>query len=51
MLAPVIRDEIINELQNTVLLDESTDISNNRLLCILVRYTHKNKLKTQLLLK
>lgn len=52
VLAPVIREEIILELQNkpfSILLDESTDISNTKLLCILVRYVHKNVLKTQLL--
>ena len=44
VLAPVIREEIILELQNkpfSILLDESTDISNTKLLCILVRYVHK----------
>lgn len=52
VLAPVINDEIILEINNnpfSVLLDESTDISNTRLLCILVRYIQKNSIKTHLL--
>ncbi|CAH1993914.1 unnamed protein product [Acanthoscelides obtectus] len=52
VLAPVIKDEIISELENklfSILFYESTDLSNTRLLCILVRYIHKNSIKTHLL--
>lgn len=33
----------------SILVDESTDISNTRLLCILIRYVYNNQLKTALL--
>lgn len=52
VLSASIKQELSRELQNnifSVLVDESTDVSNVRLLCILVRYISKNELKTQLL--
>lgn len=44
--------KLVSTLQNkpfSILVDESTDISNTKLLCILVRYEEQGKLKTQLL--
>ncbi|KXZ75922.1 hypothetical protein TcasGA2_TC031710 [Tribolium castaneum] len=52
VLASVIKDKLKEELHNqrfSVLLDESTDISNKRQLCILVKYLCKSQIKTQLL--
>ena len=53
VLSENIKDELSNELKNNVfsiLVDESSDISNTRLMCILVRYIDSNsEVKTQLL--
>lgn len=52
VLAGVIKEELKKEVQNkkvSVLLDEATDISNKKLLCILVKYIHGNAVKTQVL--
>lgn len=49
VLSGVVSDNLKKDLNNvhfSVLLDESTDISNNRLLCILVRFVKKDVLTT-----
>lgn len=52
VLASTIKEALCGELKNnsfSILVDESTDISNYRYLCILVRYIYENKIKTELL--
>lgn len=52
VLSVAIKEELSRELKEnnfSILVDESTDISNIRLLCIVVRYISNNQLKTQLL--
>lgn len=52
VLSSTIKEELSTELKDksfSILVDESTDISNIRLLCILVRYIYNSKIKTELL--
>lgn len=53
VISPVICDDlkrILREKHFSVLVDESSDVSNNRVLCILVRFiNNNNNLSTQLL--
>ncbi|XP_072382532.1 protein FAM200A-like [Diabrotica undecimpunctata] len=52
VLSSTIKEELCQELKEnnfSILVDESTDISNTRLLCILIRYVYNNQLKTALL--
>lgn len=52
VLADVITNQLKHQIKDkkvSVLLDEASDVSNKKLLCILVKYIHGNKIKTQVL--
>ncbi|KAJ8928296.1 hypothetical protein NQ314_019151 [Rhamnusium bicolor] len=52
VLADVITNQLKQQIKDkkvTVLLDEATDASNKKLLCILIKFIHGNEIKTQVL--
>ncbi|KAJ8927605.1 hypothetical protein NQ314_019913 [Rhamnusium bicolor] len=54
VLADVITNQLKQQIKDkkvSVLLDEATDASNKKLLCILIKFIHGNEIKTHLGLK
>lgn len=52
VLAAVVTDQLKQQIKGkkvSVLLDEASDVSNKKLLCILIKFIHGNEVKTQVL--